>query len=557
MLSQSSLLTVLKDSDFLSAAQSESIEQLYRQRNVPLAHAIAQQPDVDTFKLAQHCAAWFQLIQQPIEVASAIALITELDVDILVKRWFAIPIARQNNWLRLAVTDPTESEGVQAFQFATGMHIQRQICDIADASAVIDALNNQGLSEPSVPLYQPSADIRVPTEDDNQEQQEDNPYATPVGQYVHQIILHAVQQGASDIHFEPFEQHYRVRMRIDGLLTTTHSPHKTLNRRLSSRLKLLAQLNIAEKRLPQDGRIQLSIESQQKIDIRVSTLPTFWGEKVVLRLLGRGSHTSTLSHLGLTCSQHHCLQQALTSPQGLILVTGPTGSGKTTTLYAALQHLNHDQRNISTVEDPIEIQLSGINQVQANDAIGLDFSTVLRALLRQDPDTIMVGEIRDLATAQMAIRAAQTGHLVLSTLHTNSAHESLIRLQQMGIADYQLGASLKLIIAQRLVRKLCQHCKKQSDEQHPETQVADQWIANPKGCKHCLGGYRGRVGIYDFYQPVNSASNPQHIAQRESRGCQLWHQGIRLVEQGITSLAELSRVVDPGVTNASTDSASL
>lgn len=557
MLGQSSLLTVLKESDFLSTRQSEQIESLCRQRQVPLAHAIAQQPDVDTLKLAQHCAAMFQLIRHPIEVNSSIALINELDVATLVKRWLAVPIARQNNWLLLAVTDPTESDSVQAFQFATGMHIQRQICDIADANAVIDALTQHGLSEPAVPLYQPSSDIRVPTEDDDEEPQEDNPYATPVGQYVHQIILHAVQQGASDIHFEPFEDHYQIRMRIDGLLTTTHSPHKSLNRRLSSRLKLLAQLNIAEKRLPQDGRIQLSIESQQKIDIRVSTLPTFWGEKVVLRLLGRGNPTSTLAHIGLTASQHQCLQQVLTSPQGLILVTGPTGSGKTTTLYGALQHLNHDQRNISTVEDPIEIQLSGINQVQANDAIGLDFSTVLRALLRQDPDVIMVGEIRDLTTAQMAIRAAQTGHLVLSTLHTNSAYESLIRLQQMGIADYQLGASLKLIIAQRLVRKLCPHCKQHSDAPSPTNSVSHHWIAHPKGCKHCLGGYRGRVGIYDFYHPMTASSPATTITEQDKRTCQLWHQGMALVTQGVTSLAELSRVVDSTISAATNEVSSL
>jgi type IV pilus assembly protein PilB len=539
------LLEALKNSAFFSVAQFEQLETLCRQRQIALIPAIADQAEINTLKLAQHCAVLFQLTLRTIDPPFSIELIHNLELAGLVKRWFAIPVALQNNWLLLAVTDPLDNECVQAFQFATGLHIQRQICDIAQAMAVINALTPNGVGEPEVSPYQLSSEFSVTSDDDDREHQEDDPYATPIGQYVHQIILYALKQGASDIHFEPFERSYRIRMRIDGLLITTHLPDKTLNRRLSSRLKLLAQLNIAEKRLPQDGRIQLALEQHRHVDIRVSTLATFWGEKVVLRLLGSGSNNTTLPQIGLTPSQLTLLHQQLASPQGLILVTGPTGSGKTTTLYAALHYLNQECRNISTIEDPIEIQLPGVNQIQANEAIGLDFSTVLRALLRQDPDIIMVGEIRDLATAQMAVRAAQTGHLVLSTLHTNSAHETVIRLNQMGVADYQLGASLKLIIAQRLLRKLCPHCKSQPIEHTSNIDLSRQFVANPKGCRHCLAGYRGRIGLYDFYQPQHLQATTEDDPLAKKRTCQLWLQGLTLIEQGITSLEELIRVVDP------------
>ncbi|MHA2939429.1 GspE/PulE family protein [Vibrio sp. RC27] len=541
-MSQSDLLEVLEDSEFLNTSQIERIDDLCSQRKIALVQAIASQPDIETAALAEHCASIFQLPLHPIDFQSSMELIYDLDLEVLVKRYHAIPVIVQQNWLTLAVTDPSNHESVLAFQFATGFHIQRQLCDIAQALELVERLNGPRLAEPKNSTYQfiPSNLPLEPSDIDNVESNEEQTHTTPIGQYIHQIILHGVQQGASDIHFEPFEQHYRVRMRVDGLLTTTHTPDTHLNRRLASRLKILAQINIAEKRLPQDGRIKFSLDQQRKLDLRVSTIPTLWGEKVVLRILGNSHSHTTIDKLGLSHSQLTLLHNQLRAPQGLVLVTGPTGSGKTTTLYSILQYLNQEQRNVSTVEDPIEIQLSGINQIQTNDTIGLDFSIVLRALLRQDPDIIMVGEIRDIETAKMAVRAAQTGHLVLSTLHTNSASETLTRLNQMGIEDYQLEASLKMVIAQRLARKLCPHCKSEQIVNPPSRTygLSRHYLANLNGCRHCLSGYRGRVGIYDFYQPQ----------AKTKRHCELWQQGLTLVEQGLTSLEELSRVIDPDST---------
>ncbi|MGX9418539.1 GspE/PulE family protein [Vibrio sp. WJH972] len=545
-MNQSNLLEVLKKSKFLNTSQIDNICDLCSQRQITLPQAIASQAEINTYSLAEHCAAMFQLALHPVDVQSSTELIYDLDLEELVIRHHAIPVVLQHNWLTLAVVDPCDHESILAFQFATGFHIQRQLCDIAQAIELIDSLDSSRLSEPKTPLYQhtpPDPMISLP-DIESTEHNEEQSHSTPIGQYIHQIILHGVQQGASDIHFEPFEQHYRVRMRIDGLLTTTHSPDSHLNRRLASRLKLLAQINIAEKRLPQDGRIKFSLDQQHKLDLRVSTIPTLWGEKVVLRILGSSHSHTPLDRLGLSSDQLESLHNQLRAPQGLILVTGPTGSGKTTTLYAALQYLNQERRNVSTVEDPIEIQLSGVNQIQINEPIGLDFSTVLRALLRQDPDIIMVGEIRDIETAKMAVRAAQTGHLVLSTLHTNSAYETLTRLNQMGIEKYQLDASLKMVIAQRLVRKLCPHCKFEQIETITSHTygLSRHYLANSIGCRHCLSGYRGRVGLYDFYQPQPKTNALSHPGPRH---CELWQQGLLLVKQGLTSLEELSRVVDP------------
>lgn len=536
------LLSALEKSGFLSAAQSRQVENQVRQRSISLQQALSEISSIDTQQLSQHCSALFHLPLCTPDPTASRQLMDQLNLTELCKEWLAIPVQQNDQWLTLAVTDPTNSDVVNAFQFSCGLCIDLVIGDINQILPLLHHKHASELHEPQLSHYQIDMEAQLsaslPEEDpDNIDDPQQN--NTPIGQFVHQVILTALNQQASDIHFEPYEHHYRIRMRIDGLLVTTHNPNKKLSRRLASRIKILARLNIAERRLPQDGRLKIAINRQQSLDIRVSTLPTLWGEKIVLRLLGSSNSALPINQLGLNETQSRAFHRAINQPQGLILITGPTGSGKTTTLYSALQQLNQEQRNISTVEDPIEIQLAGINQIQTHDQIGLSFAAILRSLLRQDPDVIMLGEIRDKETAQMAIRAAQTGHLVLSTLHTNSAADALIRLHQIGIPLYQLLASLKLVIAQRLVRKLCPHCK-QPQSHH--------YQASATGCPHCFSGFKGRVAVYDFFSldqlPSLTPSGESSLDSATQRGCRLWRHGLELIDQGITSLGEIQRVIE-------------
>ncbi len=380
----------------------------------------------------------------------------------------------------------------------------------------------------------------------------------PVVAYVQQLLEQAVSLKASDLHFEPYEHSYRVRMRIDGELREVASPHMALKDRLASRIKVLSRLDIAEKRLPQDGRMKLQLASGRELDLRISTLPTLFGEKLVIRVLDSAQAQLDLNHLGYENADLQRLIQAIRAPHGMVLVTGPTGSGKTQSLYACLNLLNTPEVNIATVEDPCEIQLAGINQVNVQDKPGLSFAVALRAFLRQDPDILMVGEVRDLETANIAIQAAQTGHLVLSTLHTNDAPASLVRLRNMGTAPYNIAASVTLITAQRLVRCLCPQCKKpaqmpRSSLVHvglPATVEGPDLVTvfEPVGCTHCHKGFTGRTGIFQV-MPVSPAmqglvlreASTQEVAQQARREgvSTLREAGLRKVLQGITSLDEV------------------
>ncbi|NUE95465.1 Flp pilus assembly complex ATPase component [Gilliamella sp. ESL0232] len=356
---------------------------------------------------------------------------------------------------------------------------------------------------------------------------------------IDKLLLEALDKRASDIHFEPYQHSYRIRMRIDGVLHDMLSPPLALAKQITARLKIMSQLNIAEHRLPQDG--QLIID---RYTMRISTLPVMNGEKIVLRVMDNHESELTINDLGLTDADLLTFKQILNYPQGLILVTGPTGSGKTVTLYSGLKRLNKTERNICSVEDPIEIPLEGINQTAINLKAGLTFAIVLRALLRQDPDVMMIGEIRDRETAEIAIQAAQTGHLVLSTLHTNSSVEAITRLKQMGIENYLLSSSLKLIIAQRLVRKLCPHCKiVASDLVKLDNEYQPHYLAS--GCRNCIGGYKGRIGLYEFL--VITPDIQQQILANQtilpSNMTSLKIAGQKLVRQGVTTLAELNRVL--------------
>lgn len=374
------------------------------------------------------------------------------------------------------------------------------------------------------------------------------------------LLQQAIQRGASDLHFEPYADHYRVRFRIDGVLYEVAHPPLHQAQQIAARLKVMAQLDIAERRLPQDGRLQLSQSQGDAIDFRISTLPTQHGEKVVLRVQQGAAALRGIDQLGLTTAQQALFQHALRQPQGMILVTGPTGSGKTATLYAGIAQLNTSSRNIATAEDPVEMSVRGVNQVAIQPKTGLTFSHVLRAFLRQDPDVIMVGEIRDQDTAEMAVKAAQTGHLVLSTLHTNSAAETLERLQQMGLAAYNLASSLQFIMAQRLVRCLCRACK--VPETLPEQELLRQGlrqtgfpplnIHQAVGCDQCTDGYHGRIGIYevlpmtpllrDLILQQASAQTIQEYAEQAGY-INLRTAALIQVALGVTSLAEANRVV--------------
>lgn len=366
----------------------------------------------------------------------------------------------------------------------------------------------------------------------------------PVINFVNNIIHEGITRGASDIHFEPYENTYRIRMRIDGVLYAVNQPDSLLAPRLTARIKIMAGLDISEKRLPQDGRCKLELEAKKSISLRISICPTLFGEKIVLRLLDAHATHLGIEQLGFSPAQEQIFLTNITKQQGMILVTGPTGSGKTMTLYTALQLLNNSEKNISSAEDPVEIYLPGINQVQINTKTGLNFATALRAFLRQDPDVIMLGEIRDYETAEIAVKAAQTGHLVLSTLHTNSAVETLSRLANMGIEAFNVATSINLVIAQRLLRRLCNHCK--------QPQIIDELTFYTAGkCPQCTGGFQGRIGIFEIL-PIStelskiilSQGSVQDIEQRAKQEglVTLRESALESVRLGITSLAEANRV---------------
>jgi type IV pilus assembly protein PilB len=383
---------------------------------------------------------------------------------------------------------------------------------------------------------------------------------TPIVKFVNKVLLDAVKQGASDIHFEPYEKDYRVRFRTDGMLREVVKPPRNLAPRLAARLKVMSQMDISERRVPQDGRIQMKLSQKRAIDFRVNTLPTLYGEKIVLRILDPSSAQIGIDALGYEADQKQLYLEALHRPQGMILVTGPTGSGKTVSLYTGLNILNEPERNISTAEDPVEINMQGINQVLVNPKVGLNFAEALRSFLRQDPDVIMVGEIRDLQTAEIAIKAAQTGHLVMSTVHTNNAAETVTRLLNMGIPAFNIAASVTLIIAQRLARRLCKHCA-EAETTVPEgallemgftpKQLIHATIKHPVGCDQCKDGYKGRVGIYEVVRitkPLAAAimdgANSIELDRvaRQAGFDDLRQSALKKCADGLISLEEVSRV---------------
>src|SRR5690606_19941095 len=412
----------------------------------------------------------------------------------LIRKHSVLPLYKRGNRLFVAMSDPTNISALDEVKFATGLSVEAVLVEDNKLRDAIEKYLN-ALEQPLGDMDDGDlADIDIEAAD---EDSQDNTSTTPeqddapIVKYINKMLLDAIRTGASDIHFEPYEKTYRVRYRTDGILHEVSRPSIKLAPRLSARLKVMSQLEIHERRLPQDGRIKMKLSKTKAIDFRVNTLPTLWGEKVVLRILDPSSAKLGIDALGYEEEQKQLYLKALSQPQGMILVTGPTGSGKTVSLYTGLNILNTPERNISTAEDPVEINLEGINQVNVNAKVGLDFAAALRSFLRQDPDVVMVGEIRDLETASIAIKAAQTGHLVLSTLHTNSAPETLTRLRNMGVPSFNIATSVSLIIAQRLARRLCSSCRQPHDiptEALKEEGFTDEQIATgitlykPVGC---------------------------------------------------------------------------
>ena len=473
-----------------------------------------------------------------------------------------VPLVHRGNVLYVAIADPTNIEALDAIRFNSNLNIEPVIVEF---DKLEKTLNKYFVVEENFDFGDDDFDVDVMAGENPPEgsEEDDTPSEeeAPIVKYVNKLLVDAIRMGASDLHFEPYEKTYRVRYRVDGVLRQITNPPLQLANRLASRLKVMSQMDISEKRVPQDGRIKLKLSKTKAIDFRVNSLPTLFGEKLVLRILDPSSAMLGIDALGYEEHQKALFMEALDKPQGMLLITGPTGSGKTVSLYTGLNILNTESSNISTAEDPVEINLEGINQVNVNQKVGLTFSAALKSFLRQDPDIIMVGEIRDLETAEIAIKAAQTGHMVMSTLHTNSAPETLTRLRNMGVPSFNIATSVNLVIAQRLARRLCSHCKAPVDipkQSLLEMGFTEQDLANPElqifqpvGCSECREGYKGRVGVYEVMKVTPEISKIimedgnalQIAAASEKQGFNnLRRSGLIKVMNGLTSLQEINRV---------------
>ena len=480
----------------------------------------------------------------------------------LIAKHRVLPLFRRGGRLFVAASDPTNLQALEDFRFNTGLNIETIIVEDDKLGQWIDAVVAEAEGGAFKDLDENLDDIDISGGEavDPKEEETSGADDAPIVRFVNKLLLDAIKQGASDLHFEPYEKTYRVRFRQDGILREVSKPPQGSAGKIAARLKVMSQLDISERRVPQDGRIKLKVSKTRAIDFRVNTCPTLFGEKIVLRILDPESAKMGIDALGYEDYQKKLYMDALEKPQGMILVTGPTGSGKTVSLYTGVNILNTPERNISTAEDPVEINLEGVNQVNVNTKTGMDFSAALKAFLRQDPDVILVGEIRDLETASIAVKAAQTGHLVLSTLHTNSAPETLTRLRNMGIPSFNIATSVILIIAQRLARRLCEHCKEPQDiptQSLLEMGFTDEDIGTgftvygPKGCEKCSNGYKGRVGVYEVVKVTDGIAriimeegNSIQIADqcRKEGFNDLTRSGLQKVMQGVTSLEEINRV---------------
>jgi len=530
-------------------------------RDMPFVQYLVEEKILDSRSIALAAAEEFGIALLDLAAMDEVDLPVKLVDEKLIHKHHALPLYKRGNRLFVAVSDPTKARALDEIRFNTGLATEPVVVEEHKLSAAIKRILEAHDASVSNMMDAELDNLDLATDDDEAGDDSDlNVDEAPIVRYINKILVDAITSGTSDIHFEPYEKYFRIRFRQDGMLRDIANPPVNLTPRLIARLKVMSRMNIAEKRVPQDGRIKLKLTKSRDIDFRVNTLPTLHGEKVVLRILDSSAATVGIEQLGFEEEQREAFIKAINKPYGMILVTGPTGSGKTVSLYTGLNMLNKPEVNISTVEDPVEIQVSGINQVNMNPTTGLTFASALRAFLRQDPDIVMVGEIRDLETAEIAVKAAQTGHLVLSTLHTNDAPQTLNRLAQMGIAPFNIASSVLLIMAQRLARRLCPHCKKPEDVPREAlemegftAQEIDEGLTvyGPVGCERCNQGYRGRVGIFQV-MPVSekmgllimeggSAIQLGDQAKREGIA-DLRQSGLLKVKAGVTSLEELNRV---------------
>lgn len=555
---------LVKDGVFSAEVAREAIEKARASEKPFITHIIDERL-VSAHRAASAASDEFGLPLFDLAAMNVESVPQGLVSDKLINKHHAIPLIKRDSRIYVALADPTNIQALDEFKFHTGVTTEGVIVEedklrkfiesfLDNQDSALDELEDTDLDSLEVDDGSASEEETTSSEDAAKD--------APIVRFVNKILLDCIKKGASDIHFEPYEKTYRIRSRIDGILQEIAKPPHNLSNRLSARLKVMSQMDISEKRMPQDGRIKMKISKTRAIDFRVNTLPTLWGEKIVLRILDPSSAKMGVDALGFNPVQKELYMGTLHKPQGMILVTGPTGSGKTVSLYTGLNILNTEERNISTAEDPVEINLEGINQVHVNAKVGLTFAEALRSFLRQDPDVVMVGEIRDLETAEIAIKAAQTGHMVLSTLHTNSSPETLTRLRNMGVPSFNIATSVSLIIAQRLARRLCESCKKPVTI--PEAALVEEGFgpeqlknlhlheANPEGCSKCNRGYKGRVGIYEMLPMtseiaeviMNNGTSLDIIRVAKQQGFRtLRDTGLDKVAEGLTSLDEMNRVI--------------
>ncbi|MDT8404338.1 type IV-A pilus assembly ATPase PilB [Sulfuriflexus sp.] len=546
----------------LAEADAAAAHDAALKNKIPFVTHLVTNKILDSLNIANAASQEFGVPLFDISTMDMEAAATALVDEKLVRQHHALPLFKRGNRLYVAVSDPTNLQALDEIKFHVGASTEPVLVEDDKLSKAIDHAMEahdtslSDLGDTDLDDLDITSGDETPQDDSSDADVDD----TPVVRFVNKVLLDAINKGASDIHFEPYEKTYRVRFRQDGILREVASPPVNLGSRLCARLKVMSRLDTSERRIPQDGRMKMNLSKNRSIDFRVNTCPTLFGEKIVMRILDSGSAKLGIDVLGYEEDQKALYMQALAKPDGMILVTGPTGSGKTVSLYTGLNILNTEDRNISTAEDPAEINLPGINQVNVNNKVGLTFASALRAFLRQDPDVIMVGEIRDLETAEIAIKAAQTGHLVLSTLHTNDAPKTLSRLINMGVAPYNIASTVALIIAQRLARRLCSQCKKPVDipreallaEGFTEQDIAGGLkVYGPVGCDQCADGYKGRLGIYqvmpisdEMGRMIMEGGNAITLADQAVKEgiSDLRQSGLKKVKNGLTSLEEINRV---------------
>ncbi len=548
----------------LSSIDAERLQNEAATKKIPFVTQLVDSKKLNSTVIARAASEEFGIPLFEINSLDLESAPVKLIDEKIIRRHHVLPLYKRGTKLFVAIADPTNLQALDEIKFHTGLGAEPILVEETKLGIAIDkCLDAADTTLMDLSGGDDLEGLDITSDEDAKGKAADDGDINdaPIVKFVNKVLMDAINHGASDIHIEPYEKSYRVRFREDGMLHEVANPPLALAGRISARIKILSRLDIAERRVPQDGRMKLRISKNRAIDFRVSTLPTLFGEKVVMRILDPASATLGVDKLGFEPEQKALFLEAIERPYGMVLVTGPTGSGKTVSLYTAVNILNTADRNISTAEDPVEINLAGINQVNVNERAGLTFSSALRAFLRQDPDVILVGEIRDLETAEIAIKAAQTGHMVLSTLHTNDAPTTLSRLVNMGVAPFNIASAVNLIVAQRLARRLCPACKKPQDIPKPalakagfkESELAELKVYGPVGCEDCNEGYRGRVGIYQV-MPISEAIGA--IIMRGGTALDIENQArkegipdlrasaLRKVREGVTSLAEIERITN-------------